>query len=81
MEIWPALPFEEWRDTCNTLHMWTQVVGKVKLELCPFINEWWVVALQLTARGLTTSTIPFGRGVFAIDFDFLDHNLYTIHPF
>jgi len=76
MEIWPALPFEEWRDTCNTLHMWTQVVGKVKLKLCPFINEWWEVALQLTARGLTTSTIPFGRGVFAIDFDFLDHNLY-----
>ncbi|MDQ2945767.1 MAG: DUF5996 family protein [Acidobacteriota bacterium] len=75
-EIWPALPLNEWRDTCDTLHMWTQVVGKVKLELCPFVNEWWEVALHLTARGLTTSTIPFARGVFEIDFDFVDHSLY-----
>lgn len=75
-EIWSALPLDAWRDTCDTLHMWTQVVGKVKLELCPFVNEWWEVPLQLTARGLTTMTIPFARGAFAIDFDFLDHNLY-----
>lgn len=75
-EAWPALPLDAWRDTCDTLHMWTQVVGKVKLELCPFINEWWEVPLQLTARGLTTSTIPFAGGVFVIDFDFIEHNLY-----
>jgi hypothetical protein len=56
--------------------MWTQVVGKVKLELCPFLNEWWEVPLELTARGLTTSTIPYGRGAFEIAFDFIDHNLY-----
>lgn len=73
---WPALPLEEWRETYDTLHMWTQIVGKVKLELCPFLNEWWEVPLQLTARGLTTSTIPFSRGAFTIDFDFVDHNLY-----
>ncbi len=75
-EAWPALPLDAWRDTCDTLHMWTQIVGKVKLELCPFVNEWWEVPLQLTARGLTTMTIPFAQGAFAIDFDFVDHNLY-----
>ncbi len=75
-EAWPELPLDAWRETCDTLHMWTQVVGKVKLELCPFLNEWWEVPLQLSARGLTTSTIPFDRGAFTIDFDFLDHNLY-----
>ena len=57
-EIWPALPYPEWQDTLDTLHMWTQIVGKVKLELVPFLNEWWNVAFSLTARGLTTSTIP-----------------------
>ncbi len=76
VEAWPALPLDAWRDTCDTLHMWTQVVGKVKLELCSYVNEWWEVPLQLTARGLTTMTIPFARGAFAIDFDFVDHNLY-----
>lgn len=80
-EAWPALPVDVWRDSCDTLHMLTQIVGKVKLELCPFVNEWWEVSLQLTARGLTTMTIPFARdaparGTFAIDFDFIDHNLY-----
>jgi hypothetical protein len=75
-ESWPALPLDSWRETYDTLHMWTQVVGKVKLELCPFLNEWWEVPLQLTARGLTTSTIPFTRGAFEVDFDFVDHNLY-----
>ena len=76
-EIWPALPLAAWRETYDTLHMWTQVVGKVKLELCPFLNEWWEVPLQLTARGLTTSTIPCARGAFEIDFDFVDHNLHV----
>src|SRR5690349_7026903 len=74
-EIWPALPYEEWKDTLATLHMWTQIVGKVKLLLVPFLNEWWQVAFTVTARGLTTSTIPFGRRVFQVDFDFLDHRL------
>jgi hypothetical protein len=74
-EVWPALPYEEWKDTLDTLHMWTQVVGKVKLELVPFLNQWWEVGFTVTARGLTTSTIPFGRRVFQVDFDFLDHRL------
>jgi hypothetical protein len=74
-EVWPALPYQEWKDTLDTLHMWTQVVGKVKLELVPFLNEWWEVAFTVTARGLTTSTIPFGRRVFQVDFDFIDHHL------
>jgi hypothetical protein len=78
-EIWPVLLYEDWKDTLDTLHMWTQVVGKVKLELSPFLNEWWNVALYLTARGMTTSTIPGPPGarhrVFQVNFDFLDHRL------
>ena len=78
-EIWPALPYEEWKDTLDTLHMWTQIVGKVKLELSPFLNEWWNVALYPTARGLTAFTIPGSSGarhrVFQVDFDFVDHRL------
>src|SRR5207248_6118198 len=74
-EIWPALPYEAWKDSLDTLHMWTQIVGKVKLELVPFLNEWWQVAFTVTARGLTTSTIPFGRRVFQVNFDFIDHRL------
>ena len=54
-EIWPALPYEAWKDSLDTLHMWTQIVGKVKLELVPFLNEWWQVAFTVTARGLTTA--------------------------
>src|SRR5262249_43167490 len=73
--LWPALPYQAWLNTRETLHMWTQIVGKVKLELAPFLNEWWEVGFTLTARGLTTSTIPFGRRVFQIDFDFIDHRL------
>ena len=74
-EIWPALPYTEWKDTLETLHMWTQIVGKVKLKLVPFLNEWWEVGFTVTARGLTTSTIPSGHRVFQVDFDFLDHRL------
>jgi hypothetical protein len=73
--LWPALPYQAWQDTRETLHMWTQIVGKVKLELVPFLNEWWEVGFTVTARGLTTSTIPFGRRVFQVDFDFIDHRL------
>jgi peroxiredoxin len=74
-EVWPALPYQQWWDTLETLHMWTQIVGKVKLELAPFLNEWWQVGFTVTARGLTTSTIPFGRRVFQVDFDFIDHRV------
>lgn len=74
-DIWPALPFSEWKETCKTLHMWTQVVGKVRLSLSPWTNHSWHVTLYLTARGLTTSPIFFGARVLQIDFDFVDHVL------
>jgi hypothetical protein len=74
-EVWPALPYAQWKDTLDTFHMWTQIVGKVKLELVPFLNEWWEVGFTVTARGLTTSTIPLGHRVFQVDFDFIDHRL------
>lgn len=72
---WPALPLAEWQDTYATLHMWTQVVGKIRLKLSPPANHWWQVTLYVTARGLTTSTIPYGDRTFQIDFDFIDHML------
>lgn len=74
-EKWPALPLEAWKDTCDTLHMWTQVVGKVRMVLSPFENHWWHVPLYVTARGLTTSPIPYQDRTFEVDFDFIDHNL------
>lgn len=75
---WPPLPLGGWRETQETLHLWTQVVGKIKLELTPFLNEWWNVALTVTPRGLTTGPIPIpaGHGTFAIDLDFVDHTLH-----
>jgi len=73
--IWPALPFSEWKATAKTLHMWTQIVGKIRLALTPWINHSWHVTLYLTARGLTTSPIPFGSRVFEIRFDFVSHEL------
>jgi hypothetical protein len=76
MGAWPPLPLSAWQDTCDTLHMWTQIVGKVKLELSPFVSQWWEVALHPSARGLTTQTIPWQSGVFAVDFDFIEHNLH-----
>src|SRR5712692_1495748 len=72
---WPSLSSPTWPDTCATLHMWTQMVGKVRLALTPRVNHWWGVALYLTARGLTTSPIPYGDGAFEIAFDFIDHRL------
>jgi len=72
---WPALPLEEWRATYATLHMWTQIVGKVRLALAPHVNHWWEVPLYLTARGLTTSPMSYGDRVFEIEFDFIHHNL------
>jgi Family of unknown function (DUF5996) len=74
-ERWPALPWDAWSDTCDTLHMWMQIVGKVKLALAPFLNEWWQVAFHLTARGLTTGPIPSRDGItFEMEFDFVDHH-------
>jgi len=73
---WPALPFEAWKDTCATLHLWTQVVGKIRLAKAPMMNHWWQVPLYVTCRGLTTSPIPYDGALdFQIDFDFVDHCL------
>jgi hypothetical protein len=74
-EIWPALPLQEWEPTYHNLHMWMQMVGKVRLALTPKTNHWWNVPLYVTARGLTTSPIPYGKDTFEIQFDFLDHKL------
>jgi hypothetical protein len=72
---WPALPFAEWKDTYATMHMWTQVVGKIRLALCPPINHCWGAALYVTSRGLTTSPMPYGDGSVEITFDFIAHSL------
>ncbi|HEY7000432.1 MAG TPA: DUF5996 family protein [Candidatus Udaeobacter sp.] len=72
---WPILPFAEWKDTAITLHMWTQIVGKIRLTLSPWINHSWHVTLYVTSRGLTTSPIPYRSHTFEIRFDFIDHEL------
>jgi hypothetical protein len=72
---WPALPLEAWEPTRATLHMWTQVVGKVRLALSPYVNHWWQVPLYVGASGLTTSPIPCSGGTFEILFDFIAHDL------
>lgn len=72
---WPVLPYPEWKDTYETLHMWTQIVGKIRLAQTPWINHSWHVPLYVTARGLTTSPIPYGTRTFQIDFNFIDHKL------
>jgi hypothetical protein len=72
---WPELRLEDWGDTRNTLHRWTQVVGKIRMALTPPVNHWWHTALYVTARGLTTSTIPYGDRWFDIEFDFVAHVL------
>jgi hypothetical protein len=82
-ELLPALPFDSWKDTLATLHMWTQVVGKVRLKLCPLVNHWWNVPFYMTARGMTTSAMPYADGTaegavpgnIEVDFDFIDHRL------
>lgn len=74
-EVWPTLPVSTWQDTYETLHLWTQIVGKVRLALAPKINHWWHSTLYVTSRGLTTSTIPDGTRTFQITFDFLHHQL------
>ena len=74
-ECWPALPLNSWSDTYATLHMWTQIVGKVRLRLTPVVNHWWNIPLYVTARGLTTSRIPYGERAFELCFDFIGHQL------
>ncbi len=74
-EAWPALPLAEWRPTCATLHLWTQIIGKLRVAQTPWLNHSWHSALYLTARGLTTTPIPYGDRVFEAEFDFIAHAL------
>lgn len=73
--IWPELPYATWEDTCTTLQLWTQIVGKIRLSQTPWLNHSWHTTLYLTTRGLTTSPIPYKKRLFQIDFDFIDHLL------
>lgn len=75
LETWPSLPLEAWIETCATLHLWTQIVGKIRLTQSPWVNHAWHATLYVTARGLTTSPIPHGSRTFQIDFDFIAHRL------
>jgi Family of unknown function (DUF5996) len=72
---WPTLAVDQWKDTYHTLHMWTQIVGKIRMELTPLVNHWWNVPLYVSARGLTTSPIPYRNQPFELSFDFTDHQL------
>ena len=72
---WPAIPLAEWQDTRDTLHLWTQIVGKTRLALAPMVNHWWNVPLYVSARGLTTSRMPYQDAGFSVEFDFIDHRL------
>ena len=74
---WPGLPYAAWKDTRDTLHLWTQIVGKIRLMQTPWLNHSWHVVLYVTARGLTTSPIPYRERAFQIDFDFIDHVLWV----
>jgi hypothetical protein len=76
MSAWPALPYDDWKDTFATLHLWLQVVGKVRLAQSPWVNHQWHVTLYVSSRGLTTSPIPHGTRTFEIQFDFIDHDLW-----
>jgi len=75
LSTWPPLPLASWSATASTLHMWTQIVGKIRLALSPHVNHWWQVPLYVSTRGLSTSVIPYGERMFEMEFDFLDHNL------
>jgi hypothetical protein len=74
-EPWPDLPLQAWQETCDTLHMWSQIVGKIRLGLSPFQNHWWHCALYVNTRGLTTSPIPYKDIAFGLQFNFLEHRL------
>ncbi|HLH08139.1 MAG TPA: DUF5996 family protein [Terriglobales bacterium] len=73
--VWPELPLAAWQDTYDTLHMWTQIIGKLRLEFCTHFNHWWEVPLYVNAVGLTTSAVPYGDGIFDAEFDFIAHRL------
>jgi hypothetical protein len=75
VERWPPLPLHEWQDTYRTLHMWTQIVGKIRMTLSPPLNHWWHVTLYVNSRGLTTGPVPYPPGVFEIQFDFQKHEV------
>jgi uncharacterized protein DUF5996 len=75
VDAWPELPLAAWQDTYDTLHMWTQIVGKIRKTLTPLVNHWWNVTLYVTARGLTTSPIPYADRTFEMEFDFIEHKL------
>src|SRR5918995_828220 len=75
VETWPGLPLEAWSDTCATLHLWAQIVGKVRLAQTPWVNHAWHATLYVTARGVTTSPIPHGQRTFEMEFDFIAHQL------
>jgi hypothetical protein len=74
-ELWPSLPLEAWQDTYVTLHMWTQIVGKIRLALAPPVNHWWHCALYVSPRGLSTSPMPYRGRLVEIEFDFIAHEL------
>lgn len=74
-ERWPPLPYDEWKDTYATLHLWSQIVGKIALAQAPALNHSWGIALQVTARGLATRALPHGDRTFQMEFDFIDHAL------
>ena len=74
-DVWPELNYADWKETCATLHLWTQIAGKIRLTLTPWTNHSWHVTLYVTSRGLTTSPIPHGTDTFEIRFDFIDHHL------
>src|SRR3954471_22629429 len=76
-DLWPELPYAKWQPTLDTLHLWTQIVGKTRLALAPMEDHWWQVALYAPPRGLTTPAMPYGNRTIAVEFDFLDHNLYA----
>ncbi|MFG1811668.1 DUF5996 family protein [Streptomyces sp. NPDC049040] len=73
---WPRAPLDEWSATRETLHMWTQIVGKIRMAQAPMLNHWWQVPLYVSVRGLTTSAVPYDGGIFEIEFDFGDHQLH-----
>ena len=74
-EALPALAFDSWRETFETLHMWTQIIGKVRLKLCPLVNHWWNVPFYVTARGMTTAAMPYQQRDIEVRFDFIEHKL------
>ena len=74
-ELWPSLPLSNWRDACHTLHLWTQIAGKIRMTLSPPLNHWWHVALYVNSRGLTTGPIPYPPGFFEIQFDLRRHEV------